>query len=54
MVKEHVYIQPVVAVETTEPFNKKNYITITIPEGDKNNNKMAYVVRIIVMSEKSC
>lgn len=54
MVKEHVYIQPIITVETTEPFNKKNYITITIPEGDANNNKMEYVVRIIIMSEKSC
>lgn len=54
LVKEHVYIQPIITVETTEPFNKKNYITITIPEGDMNNNKMDYVVRVIIMSEKSC
>lgn len=51
-VKDHIYLQPVITVETTEPFNKQNYITITIPEGDKNNNKMEYVVRVIVMSEK--
>lgn len=52
-VKDHIYLQPIITVETTEPFNKKNYITITIPEGDKDNNKMDYVVRIIVMCEKS-
>ena len=52
-VKDHIYLQPVITVETTEPFNKKNYITITIPEGDKDNNKMGYVVRIIIMCEKS-
>jgi hypothetical protein len=51
-VKDHIYLQPVITVETTEPFNKQNYITITIPEGSKSNNKMEYVVRIIVMSEK--
>ena len=51
-VKDHVYLQPVITVETMEPFNKQNYITITIPEGDKHNNKMEYVVRVIVMSEK--
>lgn len=52
-VKDHIYLQPIITVETTEPFNKKNYITITIPEGDKDNNKMGYVVRIIIMCEKS-
>lgn len=54
MVKDYIYIQPIITVETTEPFNKKNYITITVPEGNKDNNKMQYVVRIIIMSEKSC
>lgn len=52
-VKDHIYLQPVITVETTEPFNKKNYITITIPEGDKSGNKMGYVVRVIVMCEKT-
>lgn len=52
-VKDYIYLQPVITVETTEPFNKKNYLTITIPEGDKENNKMGYVVRIIVMCEKT-
>lgn len=48
---EHVFIQPVIDVE--EPFNKKNYITITMPDGDKSNNKMDYVVRLIVMCDKT-
>lgn len=54
LVKDHIYMQPIITAETTEPFNKKNYITITIPEGDLSNNKMDYVVRIIVMCEKTC
>lgn len=51
-VADHVYTQPVITVETSEPFNKKNYITITIPEGSLSNNKMDYILRIIVMCEK--
>lgn len=51
-VADHVYIQPIITVETSEPFNKKNYITITIPEGSLSSNKMDYVLRIIVMCEK--
>jgi hypothetical protein len=50
---EHVFIQPVINVETTEPFNKRNYITITGPDGDKSGNKINYVVRLIVMCDKS-
>lgn len=50
---EHVFIQPIIAVETTEPFNKRNYITITGPEGDISGNKIDYVIRIIVMCDKS-
>lgn len=50
---EHVFTQPVIAVETTEPFNKRNYITITSPEGDKSGNKMDYIIRIIIMCDKS-
>jgi hypothetical protein len=53
IVKDHIFIQPVVDVETSEPFNKKNYITITVPEGEKSENCMDYVVRIVVMSDKS-
>ena len=52
--EEHIFIQPVINVEVTEPFNKKNYITITVPEGEKTNNQMGYVFRIIVMCDKSC
>lgn len=52
-VADHVFLQPVISVETTEPFNKKNYITLTIPEGTKASNKMEYTLRIIVMSDKS-
>lgn len=54
LVKDHIYMQPIITAETTEPFNKKNYITITIPEGELSNNKMDYVLRIIIMCEKSC
>ena len=50
---EHVFTQPVIKVGTTEPFNKRNYITITGPEGDKNGTKIGYVVRIIIMCDKS-
>jgi hypothetical protein len=50
---EHVFIQPVISVETTEPFNKRNYITITSTEGDKINNKMDYIIRLIIMCDKS-
>lgn len=49
---EHVFLQPVITIETSEPFNKKNYITLTIPEGSKTSNKVEYTLRVIVMSEK--
>lgn len=52
-VKDHIYLQPIIKVETTEPFNKKNYITLTIPEGDLIGNKMEYVVRVVIMCDKS-
>lgn len=52
-VADHVFLQPVIDVETTEPFNKKNYITLTIPEGTKASNKVEYTLRVIVMSDKS-
>lgn len=50
---EHIFIQPIVDVDAKEPFNKKNYITITIPEGQREDNRMDYVFRVIVMCEKS-
>lgn len=52
-VKDHIFLQPVINVETTEPFNKKSYITITVPEGNPSGNKIKYVVRLTVMCEKS-
>lgn len=52
-VKDHIFIQPVIDVDVTEPFNKKNYITITVPEGERVSNKMNYVIRIIIMCDKS-
>lgn len=51
---EHVFLQPVIDVDVNEPFNKKNYITITLPESEKDDNQMNYVFRIIVMCEKTC
>lgn len=53
IMKDYVFLQPVINVDTIEPFNKKNYITITIPEGNKQSNKMLYTVRIIVMCDKT-
>ena len=53
-VADHIFIQPIIKVETTEPFNKKNYITITVPESGRSVNKMEYTFRIIVMCDKSC
>lgn len=50
---EHVFLQPVIDTDVKEPFNIKNYLTITIPEGSKTDNSMVYVVRIIVMCDKS-
>lgn len=52
-VKDYVYTQPVVDVETVEPFDKKNYITITLPQGEKDDNRVDYIIRIIVMSDKN-
>lgn len=52
-VKGHVFLQPVINVDVQEPFNKKNYITITMPEGERTQNAVEYVVRIIVMCDKS-
>jgi hypothetical protein len=53
VVKDYVYTQPVVDVETVEPFDKKNYITITLPQGEKDDNRVDYIIRIIVMSDKN-
>lgn len=53
LVSSHIFLQPVVDSDVNEPFNKKNYISITIPEGDRATNKMDYTVRIIIMSEKT-
>ena len=52
-VKDHIFLQPIIDIETTEPFNKKNYITLTIPEGELTNHKMGYVIRVIIMCDKS-
>ena len=48
-----MFLQPVINVDVQEPFNKKNYITITMPEGERAQNAVEYVVRIIVMCDKS-
>ena len=53
IMKDYVFLQPVINVDTIEPFNKKNYITVTLPEGNKQSNKMHYTVRIIVMCDKT-
>ena len=50
---EHVFLQPVIKTETTEPFNKKNYISITGPEAKKRDNRVVYILRVIVMCDKS-
>lgn len=50
---EHIFTQPVITTDTVEPFNKKNYITITVPTGDIKGNSIDYVCRIIIMCEKS-
>jgi hypothetical protein len=51
---EHIFLQPIIDVDASEPFNKKNYITLTVPTGKLEDNKMEYVIRVVVMSEKSC
>lgn len=53
LVKEHIFLQPVIDTDVVEPFNKKNYISITVPNTDISKNKVDYTVRIIVMSEKT-
>ena len=53
LVKEHIFLQPVIDTDVVEPFNKKNYISITVPNTDVSKNKVDYTVRIIIMSEKT-
>lgn len=53
IVADHVFIQPIIDTDVVEPFNKKNYITITFPEIGLNNNFVEYVVRIIVMCDRT-
>lgn len=53
LVAQHIFLQPVITTDVDEPFNKKNYISITIPNGEIESNKISYTVRIIVMCEKT-
>lgn len=54
LAKQHIFLQPIITTDVVEPFNKKNYISITVPNADISNSKVLYTVRIIVMSEKTC
>lgn len=52
-VRNHIFIQPVIDVETTPPFDKPCFITLTIPEGDRSSaTAMSYIYRISVFAER--
>lgn len=53
-VKDNIFLQPIIDVDVDPPYNKKNYITITVPDGRVRANKMEYVFRIIVQCDKTC
>lgn len=52
-VEDNVILTLVTRVETTPPFNKRNYITITCSNGEVGDNDIGYAIKIIVMSEKN-
>lgn len=51
---EHIFLQPIVDTDVKPPFDKMNYITITVPEAAVHSEKVGYVFRIIVMCDKRC
>lgn len=53
-VKGNIFLQPIIDVDVDPPYNKKNYITITVPDSRIVSNKMDYVFRIIVQCDKTC
>jgi hypothetical protein len=53
-VKSNIFLQPIIDVDVEPPFNKKNYITITVPDSRKRPNDIDYVFRIIVQCDKTC
>jgi hypothetical protein len=52
-VEDNVILTLVTRVETTPPFNKRNYITITCSNGQIGDNNNGYAIKVIVMSEKN-
>lgn len=53
-VKSNIFLQPIIDVDVEPPFNKKNYITITVPDSRKRPNDIDYVFRVIVQCDKTC
>lgn len=51
--KNHIFLQPIVDTDVTPPYDKLNYITITVPES-AIGNKVNYVFRVMVMCDKRC
>lgn len=51
-VEDNIMLTLVTRVDTTPPFNKRNYITITCSNGQIGDNNNAYAIKVIVMSEK--
>ena len=51
-VEYNIILTLVTRVETTPPFNKRNYITITCSNGQIGDNNNAYAIKVIVMCEK--
>lgn len=55
IVKDHIYLQPIVDTDVTEPFNKKNYIAITLSVGNAESpNTITYAIKISVMCHETC
>lgn len=51
---DYIFLQPIVDTDVTEPFNKLNYITITVPESASSSNKIHYIFRVMIMCDKRC
>lgn len=52
--EEYIFTQPIIDVGSEPPYNKKNYITITMPNARQDYDELSinYTMRIMVMCDK--
>ena len=52
-VEDNIYLQLVVDMDTTPPFNKRNFISIFLSDGSCDDQEvMTYAINVALMSEK--